>query len=129
MVSIVVHFCQVSVNFDRSLACSLPLSWSNGNKPAVRRVPKGRGLFAKPMKTHHRILKVLIVFYFKLGFEISNPGLKFKLGFKEIMCIWLAETPVKNFKPWFKELMCTFSFKPRLKFSNLGLKFKRRFKQ
>ena len=30
----------------------------------------------------------------KVIFCISNLGLKFKLGFKELMCIWLAETPV-----------------------------------
>ena len=33
-------------------------------------------------------------FLSNLGFKFSNPLLKFKLWFKELLCIWLAETPI-----------------------------------
>ena len=55
MVSFVAHFGQVSDNFDRSLAFSLPLSRSNSYQPAVKRRVKWAGLICRTDETYHRI--------------------------------------------------------------------------
>ena len=72
-----------------------------------------KNLWNPPFETLNPSLKNYCAdFLSDLGFKFSNPVLNFKLWFKELLCIWLAETPIWKLKPPFEDLLCTFSFKP-----------------
>ena len=63
-------------------------------------------------------------FLSNLGFKFSDPGLKFKPEFKELLCIWRDETPIWKLKPPFEDLLRTFSFKPGFEVFKLGFEVK-----
>ena len=74
MVSFVAHFGPVSVNFDRSLAYSLPLSQSKSSQSAVsKKACQRAGLICRTNENLSSNLKVLIGLFFKPGFRIFKP--------------------------------------------------------